>query len=292
MTRRRVWRVLVPAGLIGGLLILLILPLTGLQRILFSPGNGVHDGQVSCIECHAAFSSTPGCNNIACHPAVPGTYKTAASYQFHGQVANQECTACHTEHAGRMDNFAGRQFSHELFDAAQRNCQTCHKIPPDSLHNNLGSTTNCAGCHTTTSWQGASFSHSQLSETQLNQCVTCHQRPSDQNHSLFTEQCAVCHQNSAWQAVHFNHSGITKANLNNCAVCHAPPRDNNHQLYTSNCAVCHSETNWRPARFSHTGLSAQGRVSCGVCHHAPGDGHRGVGLNCGRCHTTKSWGDD
>lgn len=293
MRKRLVWQLLLLTGLFGGLLLFLMLPLPSIQGILFSPGTGVHQGKVNCIECHIPFSSAPSCNNIACHPTLQGSNKNITSFQFHKYVANQPCTICHTEHAGVVDNFAERQFSHELFNVAQSDCKTCHEIPTDSLHKGLAPTEQCTDCHITKAWQEANFSHRQLSSNQLNQCVTCHQSqiPTDKNHNLYSEQCVVCHQVNSWNSIQFKHSGIVKNDSNNCSLCHTAPNDNYHFLFTSSCEVCHSEKSWKSARFSHSGLSAQGRVSCGVCHQASGEGHKNTDLNCGRCHNTKSWGD-
>ncbi len=247
MKKRRVWQGLILAGLFGGLLLMLMLPLQGVQSFLFSPGKGVHGQEVSCIECHTPFSPAPNCANIACHPALQRTYKNASSFQFHQKVAvSQSCTDCHVEHAGLVDSYASRRFNHDLFPSSQNlQCQSCHNVPKDTLHEKIAKETGCLSCHTTSSWKGASFSHNTLPALQLNQCVSCHTGPKDNYHPLYTNQCIQCHRVSGWKPASFSHNALSAQGRRACGVCHQAPLDEDHQGIGLNCALCHTTNNWR-----------------------------------------------
>ena len=113
----------------------------------------------------------------------------------------------------------------------------------------------CAVCHTTTQWNGASFNHSTATKFPLtgahvplacNQChtgstyaglattcVSCHlanyQKTTNPNHvaAAFPQDCAVCHTTTQWNGASFNHSTATKFPLTGahvplaCNQCHA-----------------------------------------------------------------------
>lgn len=231
--------------LLGGLLIFLLLPLTGLQNILFSPGKGVHDGKVGCAECHTPFSASAGCSNLACHPALAMSYKTVASFKFHTQVTKEACTVCHIEHAGTVDSYASRQFRHELFPQAQnQKCESCHVPPKTAVHSKGIASTSCKSCHTTQSWKGARFTHDQLAAAARNQCVTCHEAPKDSRHGLFTNQCVACHQPSAWKPAYVEHDALSIQGQVSCGICHQAPQEEEHEENRLDCGSCHSTKNW------------------------------------------------
>lgn len=245
MKKRLISKVIFGAGLLGGFTIFLLLPLTEVQNILFSPGKGVHDGIVGCIDCHTAFSPSHSCNNIVCHPTIITTYKTVPDFRFHQQVGYRACTVCHLEHAGRVDSYVSRQFRHELFTLSQNpKCQTCHESPKNAVHENLPQGTSCTSCHTTLSWKEARFAHERLSATELNNCVTCHAHPKDHQHILFSDQCSVCHQPTAWKPAYVEHEGLSPQGQVSCGVCHRAPQDEDHQGIGLDCGSCHATHNW------------------------------------------------
>lgn len=246
MKKRWGWQALILVGLFGGVLLLLILPLQGVQGFLFSPGKGVHNQKASCIECHSPFSPAPNCTNMACHPALQSTYKSASSFQFHQKaVVGQPCTDCHVEHTGQVDSYASRHFEHNFFPPAQnKQCESCHTAPGDTLHKKIAQGTGCLSCHTTTSWKGTGFAHNALPSLQLKQCESCHAAPKDNYHPLYTNQCLRCHRVSGWKSASFSHNALSAQGQSTCGVCHRAPQDGKHRGVGLNCSLCHTTNNW------------------------------------------------
>lgn len=222
-------------------------------------------------------AQSPHCQT--CH-TVP-TNNVHADY-----AANKSCLTCHN-----YDSWQTAVFQHSQLSQAQlQQCANCHARPKDSSHARY--TNNCAACHVTSTWQKVSFNHSQINQSEVSRCINCHARPADSLHTGYSNDCATCHNTSSWQNVRFDHSLISGSA--SCISCHNPPQDRVHSLVSSNCVACHNTAAWQSVAFNHGALTAQGLISCGVCHSAPQDveEHQGVGLDCGRCHSTQSWSVD
>lgn len=231
--------------LLMGLIIFLLSPLTGLQSILFSPGKGMHDGKVDCSYCHTPFSASAGCNNLACHPTLAMSYRTAASFNFHTQVVKESCTVCHLEHAGPVDSYVSRKFRHELFPQSQNpKCETCHSPPKTAVHLKGMAKVSCNSCHTTQAWKPTHFDHQQLSSSGRNQCGVCHESPKDVRHGLFTDQCVACHQPSGWKPAYVEHNVLSVQGQISCGICHQAPQEEDHEDNRLDCGSCHSTENW------------------------------------------------
>ena len=194
--------------------------------------------------------------------------------QSHQDLSN-DCFSCHTPFSGIENN----------------KCIACHKLSEignDSLgmtdtltgmtkilfHQSLSSQS-CTACHT--DHKGVSpeaplggFKHTLLSETVINNCVNCHQKPTDKLHDKLTSTCKSCHNTEGWKfSVKFNHDMLVVADKNNCASCHQRPDDSFHMSLKDNCNKCHSTDKWTPSSFDHAAyfmLDRDHNVSCNTCH--------------------------
>jgi len=195
------------------------------------------------------------------------------------QSAPQDCLSCHGSmepHAGRFgmecgschsaDGWSPAEFDHDLsiFKLEGRHtqlaCAECHQnrvlvgTPQDCYSCHSGDDEHdgqfgpdCAACHSTNGWEGASFDHSRsgfpLTGAHVNTA------------------CERCHTNGQF-------TGLSPG----CIACHAEPEVHAGQFGTE-CAACHATTAWLPARFTgdHTfplDHGEEGTVSCTTCHPA------------------------
>ena len=204
--------------------------------------------QVNCLSCHSGgkFKGTPQ-NCYACH-------KTD---DHHNGQFGTDCESCHSTQSWKGATFDHSRTAFQLTGKhTQLACQSCHNsgkfkgTPKDcySCHaqdDNHGGQfgTDCGTCHTTQSWQGASFDHSRASF----QLTGAHVQAS----------CTQCHAGG-------NFKGTPSA----CVACHAEP--NFHQgVLGTNCAACHNTNRWTPASYNgpHSFPMSHGKPdSCSTCH--------------------------
>jgi hypothetical protein len=141
---------------------------------------------------------------VSCHSTqawVPATFDhSLTAFPLTGAHRTVECQACHVD-----DVFAGT-------DPA---CVSCHLADyqattnPDHLGSGFG--TDCASCHGTSQWEGATFDHdgpffpiySGRHRNEWTSCSDCHVNPTDP--SVFS--CFGCHPHSDRQKTDEDHSG-------------------------------------------------------------------------------------
>ncbi len=249
--------------------------------------------RVNCTGCHGGGNNFRGVAKVcaSCH---------SRNDPHRGQLG-RECQTCHTpaawkqikpfDHSGTGFALSGahRQQSCNSCHAGQRwkglgtTCIACH-ARDDAHHGSRG--TNCANCHNTGSWGGATFDHS----TTGFPLIGAHASTS----------CAGCH-------------GANNANKHpprTCFGCHAS--DDVHKGNNGNdCASCHNSRNWKQTSFDHDEThfplkGAHRTTKCEACHkqppklvkppmacigcHAADDKHKGGnGQDCERCHNATSW---
>ena len=230
-----------------------------------------------CASCHTTVSWRGGLFNHA------GTTKFALT----GAHVQTACAQCHQ--GGR---FAG----------TRAECYECHvkdfeaAKSPDHVNGRLA--TDCQGCHTTGSWQGAQFDHNkarfaltgahvQTACAQCHvggkyagtsaQCADCHlavyQKTTNPNHAAagFPQDCTVCHTTARWQGATFDHNkarfALTGAHVQTaCAQCHVGGK---YAGTSAQCADCHL------AAFEKT--------------TNPNHAAAGFPQDCTACHTTARW---
>jgi hypothetical protein len=172
-------------------------------------------------------------------------------------------------------------------------CYGCHRADFESSsfdHAAVGSSTECAICHSTAGWSPAHFDHSLFGF------------PLSGRH--LDVPCTSCHLEGVW-------AGQPSA----CEACHWTRHHDdpwNLALGTA-CGDCHTTAGWAGASFDHlarTGFELQGAhaglqcvachpgrdpsstpVGCNDCHatQARDAGHPGFATSCGDCHTMTAW---
>ena len=195
-------------------------------------------------------------------------------YQAHSEL-NNDCFACHKAFSGTPNE----------------NCISCHKVSDigtktnkkgDStsinnkiqFHKNLKNQ-DCISCHSDHKGLNPKlslkkFDHIFLSESNRNQCVSCHSQPKNKLHNQVSNSCVSCHSTASWTStISFNHDLIKEISRNNCITCHQIPKDNFHSSSTNNCASCHGLNKWKPSTFNHNiafVLDENHNTDCKTCH--------------------------
>lgn len=187
------------------------------------PGHGKLE--TDCFACHAPFTGSATERCTTCHkPDEIGKLTTVGqpiqkpltSTPFHQNLLKQDCLACHSDHAGvKRFRIQGR-FNHSLLQAdARKECQSCHRSPKDSLHQQI--TGNCSQCHTQEKWTPATFDHDKYFELDRDhnaKCATCHVR---NDYSRYT--CYGCHEHSP-EKIRREHIEEGIRDFKNCTECH------------------------------------------------------------------------
>lgn len=252
----------------------------------------------ACADCHHDDISTFDSDVCqACHRQMDPVYAQAHLLSF-----GAACLDCHDG----VDRF-GNRFDHDMlafkltgahqdvscvqchldaralvdFQGAPQDCYACHRTD-DPHETRFGA--DCADCHTTESWENATFDHN-LSAFKL-----------EGEHAK--ADCEDCHQN-----------GVYKDTPTACYACHQQDDEHNSRFGTD-CAACHTPFDWEEATFDHnlsnfplTGAHIQ--VACETCHtsgqfaglsnqcaacHADPDFHLGAfNAGCADCHSTETW---
>lgn len=254
-----------------------------------------------CVQCHLdSYQSAKSPDHVGggfptdcnqCHSTStwPGARFNHATSRFPLTGAHRavQCQQCHGDGVYRGKNSA---------------CVSCHQADYDRTadpnHRTAQFPTECASCHTTTSWGGAVFDHSATAfpltgahravacqechgdgvyHGKSTACVSCHQadydRTTDPNHrsAQFPTDCTGCHTTTNWDGAGFDHSTT------------AFPLTGAHTAAT--CQQCHGD-----------GLYQGKSTVCIACHQADYDGttdpnHRTAQFptDCASCHTTSGW---
>jgi len=260
-------------------------------QLMISPGPlvaGHTELATDCFACHTAWQGSTAQKCTSCH-ALPDiglrTTKGTALPQrglktsFHQQLSEQNCMACHGDHAGpKLTKHSRKPFSHALLQpAAKQDCETCHAKPTNTMHSAL--TVDCVQCHQTDAWKPATFAHATLAQTVLARCETCHKAPGDTLHSQIQGNCGQCHASTAWKPVTFEHAKffvLARDHNATCITCHV---GNDYSRYT--CYGCHEHTPsniWR----KHDEEGIVNLENCVKCHRSASGEHGGGGREGGK----------
>jgi hypothetical protein len=240
--------------------------------------------QDSCRTCHeqrdAAYVhehvDTFGTTCLNCHDGVDsyGEDFDHGTWKLEGGHADASCAGCH---AGSTTLAALR--------ATRTTCVACH-ADRDVHEGRLG--TDCASCHSTTSWEEAAdgFDHGRTRFALVG-------RHADAD-------CLACHVDRQWTGL-----GTT------CEACHAADDPHDGQ-FDQSCASCHTPADRTPSTFDHATtrfklVLAHAKPECAACHpdgrfastpttcvgcHRADDRHKGnLGSRCETCHRARSWSD-
>lgn len=204
-----------------------------------------------CAACHAApWSGQPmAARCLACHTDIQAEV-TDSSTLHAGFPDAAACLGCHTDHAGPtgpVTRMAGLGAAHAQFgfplDGAHATvpCRQCHTTVGGSTGFGKAPTTcvgchrqddthrgdfgeDCGSCHTTRSWEGATFTHDVFpidhGEDGPVPCATCHQDRN--NYKRYT--CYGCHEHSPARVQAKHRGEVRTSNLDNCLECHTGGR--------------------------------------------------------------------
>jgi hypothetical protein len=256
------------------------------------PLTGGH-ASAQCSSCHAdALFESAGTQCSSCHDKDD---------PHDGTLGNQ-CQQCHDTSSWTADGGFNHALEagfpllggHSLLackdchapgvpaSAAEPACASCHaKDDPHEGRNG----TDCAGCHTVSSWKTVDFDHQGVSGFAL---LGSHQRLA----------CTDCHAGE-----------LTDPLPTTCATCH---EDDPHEGQLGDrCESCHNNDSWvNELRFDHSLspfplLGKHATLLCKDCHltgrfhdvegdcascHADDDVHDGAfGGNCEGCHQPGGW---
>jgi len=181
----------------------------------------------NCFACHAPMRGASSDRCISCHkPADIGSkttkglpvLKPLTTNPFHQKLVDQDCVACHSDHAGvkrfqKHDRFNHALLQKEILD----HCWSCHKLPDDTLH--LHITDNCNQCHKLKKWKPATFDHKQYFELDHDHdaaCSTCHVA---KDYRRYT--CYGCHEHTLANIRRKHTEGSVRTRFyENCTKCH------------------------------------------------------------------------
>lgn len=215
--------------LIAANLLVLVALAFAYPHLMVSPGALVAahaELATDCFACHAPLRGAAPDRCIGCHslpdigvrttkgaPIAKATLKTS----FHQELTEQNCMACHSDHAGpRLAQRGRKSFSHGLLRVAIRDrCDACHVAPKSAIHLNL--TAGCGQCHRPEAWKPATFEHDKLFVLDRDHnasCITCH---AGGEYSRYT--CYGCHEHTPAN-IRRKHEEEGIRNFENCAECH------------------------------------------------------------------------
>jgi hypothetical protein len=208
-----------------------------------------------------------------------GPARAPVKTSFHQELIEQNCVACHTDHAGpKLTHRSRKPFSHELLKVTTRErCESCHAAPANDLHRRFDKA--CVQCHKTQGWTPAGFDHALLTAADQNSCVNCHKAPTDTLHGQVAGNCGQCHTSKAWKPATFDHDkyfALDRDHNASCATCHVA---NNYKRYT--CYGCHEHSVAR-IQSEHQEEGIANLDNCVRCHRSAQDKGEGGGGGEGR----------
>jgi hypothetical protein len=208
----------------------------------------------------AAGFPTTAAQCASCHPITTwsaGTFNhTSTGFPLTNSHLTVACNLCHIN-----NNYS--------LQIAPTDCGNsgCHlttwqqtNAPPHSSAGAQFAAANCATCHTTVSWNTATFDHSttgfaltgmHVSPTPT-PCASCH---INNNYSLNSTACITCHLDK-WQST---------TTLGGSVPNHITAG------FPQDCSICHSTSNWTTSTFNHNSTTfpltgAHTTVACTLCH--------------------------
>ncbi|WP_374564870.1 cytochrome c3 family protein [Ideonella sp.] len=255
-------------------------------HLMVSPGalsRGHAELTTDCFACHAPWRGAAAQRCTECHAVADiglrSTKGVAIAQQglktsFHQELIEQDCVACHSDHAGpKLTRRSRKPFSHDLLRvAARERCESCHATPKNEIHRDLS--VGCGQCHRTQAWKPATFDHALLAQNAS--CTGCHKAPSDTLHRQVQGNCGQCHATTAWKPATFEHDEFFVLDRDHDATCVTCHEGHDFKRYT--CYGCHEHT---PAniRAEHEKEGIRNFENCVKCHRSADedDAKRGEG---------------
>lgn len=228
------------------------------------PRNTFVLGRPTCVSCHkrkhGGLSDCSRCHTTSAFR--PATFRHWRVFTLSGAHARLACAKCHARNAYASVKGGGSTA-----------CVSCH----GSMHGGLK---NCSACHTTSSFDPSTFSHS--SRWRLTgrhaalACKKCH--PSNRYASVIgsPSKCSNCHGKKHGIKTACDKCHTTKGFSPIKKITHPVPPTLGGEHAKRACSLCH-----RTLVFTATPRS------CNECHNAP---HVGP-TDCERCHRPTVWTD-
>jgi Zn finger protein HypA/HybF involved in hydrogenase expression len=210
-------------------------PLTGAHRPLpcaSCHGDGVYKGRdARCVACHQGDynGTTEPAHAAAGFPTECATCHNTTRWQdaaFDHNATAFPLTGAHTPLPCANCHGDG------VYRGKDTRCVACHQTDYDGTtdppHAGAGFAVDCAACHNTTRWQGATFDHdgpyfpiySGAHAGRWASCATCHTNPS--NYAVFT--CLSCHPHSDRTETDGHHAAIAGYAYDSQACFNCHPR--------------------------------------------------------------------
>jgi hypothetical protein len=278
------------------------------------PLTGAHSS-VQCAQCHSSGYTNTSTACFSCHA---NTYNTATSPANHpASGLPHTCQDCHNTTTWTISTFNHSTTGFTLTGAhTNLDCASCHKGTVTGLttdcyschakdfagtndpnHVAQGFSHDCSQCHSTSSWDDASFNHS----------ITTF--PLTGSHSTVT--CKQCHTSGYVSTSTACYSCHTKT-FNSAAI----PVNHAASGLPHTCQDCHNTTVWTNSSFNHTttGFTLTGAhttIDCSLCHKGivtglttdcyschnkdfasavnPNHASQGFPHDCTQCHSSTSW---
>jgi hypothetical protein len=262
------------AVIAANLLVLLALA-AAYPSLMVSPGalmRGHASIEKDCFACHSPWRGAVSERCLKCHRIADIGLRTTegvplaqrkAKVSFHQDLIEQDCIACHSDHAGpKLTEHSRKPFSHSLLRPEVRNgCSGCHAAPADRVHRNLAA--GCARCHQPERWNPANFDHSQLTADEQQHCEGCHKPPEDRTHRSIKGYCGQCHSPQHWRPATFDHDRLFALDADHDADCVTCHNADDYRRYT--CYGCHAH---RPdqIRAKHLDEGIGDFEDCVRCH--------------------------
>lgn len=190
---------------------------------LLVKGHALLEGD--CFACHEPLFGTSPARCITCHKvnAIGVTTTKGVAIvekknkaRFHHQLANHNCTECHSDHAGVAKYRPIRRMSHNVLEATLASqCSQCHQPPDDLLHRPASK--QCNLCHGLEHWKPASIDHKPWFEFDKNHNVLCNRCHLENNTKTYT--CTNCHEHSV-DKIREKHLEEGIHDYERCVQCH------------------------------------------------------------------------
>lgn len=306
-----------------------------------SPGKltDVHshlEGISNCTKCHDLGKKVTNEKCLDCHIELKVRIEQRKGYHVSKEVKSVSCISCHSDHHGlkfEIVRFDTKKFEHRLTGYelsgkhSETECVKCHtksniydvKLKAKeftylgltdqckSCHADVHKGTlssNCATCHTTSSFKPASnFDHDKtkypllgmhkkvdcvechkienigdksfqyFADTKFDQCSSCHDVPHDKKFGI---NCSACHNYESFEQIN------TKINFNHNVTGYI--LKGKHKVI--DCKTCHVDS-WTDTNNAFKDYKERKIESCVGCHK---DIHENrLGQNCILCHTEQTF---
>jgi hypothetical protein len=167
------------------------------QIVSQGPLHGLLTGAMECRTCHTEHQGPHGVLT-----SLAGFDHDCAAFKLTGQHRSVECASCHVN---------------QVYKGTPHSCESCHAEPEVHL-GRFG--TDCAECHSTSTWDDAVFAHSfplnhGRGKRGSSACSVCHQTTN--NYKEYT--CYGCHKHNPLRTEQ-KHLQRGIANVQDCALCH------------------------------------------------------------------------